>query len=65
MNRRVPWWQAFAFVPLLVGLFVGEQRLRSLRSHQTVRVIIVLVFGLLNLWLKAQDRRSGGNSVTR
>jgi hypothetical protein len=57
MNRRVPWWQAFAFVPLLVGLFVGEQRLRfSPAGHQTVQVIIVLfIFGLLNLWLKAQD----------
>ena len=57
MNRRIPWWQAFAFVPLLAGLFVGEQRLRlSSTGHQTVQVIIVLfVFGLLTLWLKAQD----------
>jgi hypothetical protein len=57
MNRRVPWWQAFAFVPLLVGLFVGEQQLRmSPTGHQTVQVIIVLfIFGLVNLWLKAQD----------
>jgi hypothetical protein len=57
VNRRVPWWQAFLSVPLLVGLFIGEQRLRlSLTGHQTVQVIIVLfVFGLLTLWLKAQD----------
>jgi hypothetical protein len=57
VNRGVPWWQAFAFVPLLVGLFVGEQRLRlSPAGHQTVQVIIVLfIFGLLNLWLKAHD----------
>jgi hypothetical protein len=57
VNRRVPWWQAFTLVPLLVGLFISEQRLRlSLTGHQIVQVIIVLfVFGLLSLWLKAQD----------
>ena len=49
------WWQLYLIFPLLIILFALDSRLRiSTRGHQAVQLgIIVLVYGLIHLWLKA------------
>jgi hypothetical protein len=54
-NSRPRWWQLYLTFPLLIALFVLDARLRiSARGHQAVQIgIVLLVFGLIHLWLKA------------
>ena len=49
------WWQVYLTLPLLIALFVLDGRLRiSPRGHQAVQIgIVLLVYGLIHLWLKA------------
>ncbi len=54
-NIRPKWWQVYLTFPLLIALFVVDSRLKiSTRGHQAVQIgIILLVYGLIHLWLKA------------
>lgn len=54
-NVRPKWWQVYLTLPLLLALFAVENRLKlSSRGHQTVQIgIVLLVFGLVHLWLRA------------
>ena len=55
---RPKWWQLYLIFPLLIALFMLDNRLKlSLRGHQVVQIgIILFVFGLMYLWLKANAR---------
>ena len=55
---RVKWWQLYLAVPLLIGLFMLDSRLRiSVRWHQAVQIgIILFVYGLIQLWLNANAK---------
>ncbi len=57
-NLRPKWWQLYLSFPLLIALFVVDTRLRlSTRGHEAVQImILVLVYGLIHLWLKANAR---------
>ena len=57
-NIRPRWWQLYLTFPLLLALFVLDNRLKiSTRGHQVVQIgIILLVYGLIHLWLKANAR---------
>ena len=52
---RPKWWQLYLTFPLLIALFILDTRLKlSERGHQAVQIgIILLVYGLVHLWLKA------------
>ena len=52
------WWQLYLALPLLILLFFADNRLKlSVRGHQVVQIgILLLVFGLIHLWLKANAR---------
>ena len=52
---RPKWWQVYLVLPLLAALFAVENRLKlSARGHQATQMgIVLLVFGLVHLWLKA------------
>jgi hypothetical protein len=54
-TARPKWWQVYLTLPLLIALFILDSRLRlSVRGHQAVQIgIILLVYGLIHLWLKA------------
>lgn len=56
-SPRPKWWQLYLALPLLVILFVADSRLRiSARGHQAVQIgIVLLVYGLIYLWLKANN----------
>jgi hypothetical protein len=51
------WWQVYLTLPLLTALFIFDNRLKiSERGHQAVQIgIILLVYGLVHLWLKANE----------
>jgi hypothetical protein len=55
MKARPKWWQVYLTFPLLIALFILDSRLKlSARGHQAVQIgIILLVYGLVHLWLKA------------
>jgi len=55
---RPKWWQLYLTLPLLIGLFALDNRLKlSLRGHQVVQIgIVLLIYGLMHLWLKANAR---------
>jgi hypothetical protein len=57
-QNRPKWWQLYLTFPLLMALFVVDSRLKvSTRVHQMVQIgIILIVFGLIHLWLKANAR---------
>jgi len=57
-KARPKWWQLYLTFPLLVALFVVDSRLKvSTRAHQAVQIgIVLIVFGLIHLWLKANAR---------
>ena len=59
---RVKWWQLYLAVPLLIGLFMLDSRLKiSVRWHQAVQIGIVLfVYGLIQLWLNANAKALRG-----
>lgn len=52
---RPKWWQVYLTLPLLAALFAVDNRLKlSARGHQAAQMgIVLLVFGLVHLWLKA------------
>jgi hypothetical protein len=54
-NIHPKWWQLYLTFPLLIVLFVAENRLKiSSRGHQAVQIgIVLLIFGLIHLWIKA------------
>ncbi len=51
------WWQLYLTFPLMVVLFAIEGRLKlSTYARQIAQLgIILLVFGLVHLWLKANE----------
>jgi hypothetical protein len=55
---RPKWWQVYLTFPLLIALFMLDNRLKlSERGHLTVQIgIILLVYGLVHLWLKANAK---------
>lgn len=52
------WWQIYLTLPLLVVLFLVDSRLKiSSGGHEAVQIgIVLLVYGLIHLWLKANAR---------
>ncbi len=56
-TARPKWWQVYLALPLLIVLFIFDNRLKiSGRGHQAVQIgIILLVYGLVHLWLKANQ----------
>ena len=52
---RPKWWQLYLTFPLLIALFALDNRLKiTTRGHQAVQIgIVLIVFGLVHLWLKA------------
>jgi hypothetical protein len=56
-TARPKWWQVYLTFPLLIALFIFDNRLKiSERGHQAVQIgIILLVYGLVHLWLKANE----------
>jgi hypothetical protein len=70
---RPKWWQLYLTFPLLVALFMLDGRLKlSERGHQALQIgIILLVYGLVHFWLKANamalskmDQRQFHGTVT-
>src|SRR5512133_68988 len=61
-HTRPRWWQLYLTFPLLIALFVLDHRLQiSMRGHQAVQIaIILLVYSLIHLWLKANARALSG-----
>jgi hypothetical protein len=55
---RAKWWQLYLTLPLLIGLFILDNRLKiSPRGHQALQIgIILLVYGLIHLWIKANAK---------
>lgn len=55
--RRPKWWQVYLSFPLLVALFTLEGRLKlSSGVHLAAQIgILLLVYGLIHLWLKANS----------
>jgi hypothetical protein len=64
---RPKWWQVYLTVPLLIALFALDSRLKlSVRGHQVVQIgIIVLVYGLVHLWIKANAKALSEMDRTR
>jgi hypothetical protein len=56
-TTRLKWWQVYLTLPLLIVLFLLNSRLKiSERGHQAVQIgIILLVYGLIHLWVKANQ----------
>ena len=56
-NANPKWWQVYFTMPLLAILFIAENRLKiSSRGHEFVQIgIILLVYGLIHLWIKANS----------
>ena len=54
---RPKWWQVYLIFPLLIILFAIDHYLKiSSRGHQMVQIgIVLLVFGLVHFWLKANS----------
>jgi hypothetical protein len=65
-NVHPKWWQLYLLLPLLVGLFMVDFRLKlSTRGHQIVQIgILLFVYWLVHLWLKANEaaQQSAENS---
>jgi len=57
-DARPKWWQVYLTLPLLIALFMVDNRLKlSERRHQAVQIgIILFVYGLVHLWLKANTK---------
>ena len=54
---RPKWWQLYLTFPLLIALFIVDNRLKlSARGHQALQIgITLLLYGLIRLWLKANE----------
>ena len=72
-SARPKWWQVYLTFPLLIALFMADNRLKlSERGHQAAQIgIILVVYGLVHLWLKANvkalskmDQRQFRGTVT-
>ena len=52
------WWQLYLTLPLLPALFLVERRLRlSAGGHLAAQIgIVLLIYGLIDLWLRANAR---------
>jgi hypothetical protein len=52
---RPKWWQLYLTFPLIIALFMLDSRLKlSSRGHTIVQIgIVLLVYGLVHLWLRA------------
>ena len=52
------WWQVYLTFPLLIALFMFDSRFKiSSRGHTIVQIgILLLVYGFVHLWLKANAR---------
>ena len=70
---HLKWWQVYLTLPLLIALFMLDHYLElSVRGHQVMQIgILLLVYGLVHLWLKANatalsrvDRRQFNGTVT-
>ena len=61
-HARPKWWQLYLTFPLLIALFALDARLKiSVRGHQAVQIgILVLVFALIHLWLRANASALAG-----
>ncbi len=57
-NSHPKWWLLYLTFPLLIVLFVLEHQLKiSTSEHGAIQIgIIVLVYGLIYWWLKANSR---------
>ena len=55
---RPRWWQLYLTLPLLLALFLVERRLRlSAGGHLAAQIgIVLLIYGLIDLWLRANAR---------
>ena len=55
---RPKWWQVYLTFPLLIALFAVDSRLKlSIRGHQAIQIgTVLLVYGLIHAWLKANAR---------
>ncbi len=56
--RKPVWWLLYALIPLLIGLLIIEHDLvLSLLGHELVQIgILVVVFGLMALWVRANEK---------
>ena len=56
-NIHPKWWQLYLTFALLIALFILDNRLKlTVHGHQAVQIgIILLVYGLVHLWLKANE----------
>ena len=56
-EKKPKWWQLYLTFPLLIALFVMDNRLKiSSRGHQIFQIgIILLVYACVHLWLKANS----------
>ena len=54
-TRGPRWWQLYAMLPLLVGLFLLEMRLPFSETGHVIAQLVILgiIFGLVHLWLRA------------
>ena len=60
-NAHPKWWQVYLTFPLLVALFMLDHSLKlSERGHVVVQIgILVFVYWLVHLWLKANQAAMG------
>ena len=58
LKSRPRWWQLYLTLPLLPALFLVERRLRlSAGGHLAAQIgIVLLIYGLIDLWLRANAR---------
>lgn len=58
VNVRPKWWLLYLTFPLLIALFILEERLKlSAGMHQALQIgIVFLVYGMIHWWLKANAR---------
>ncbi|MFN8381906.1 MAG: hypothetical protein U0V02_08210 [Anaerolineales bacterium] len=54
---RPKWWQAYLTLPLLITLFMFDHSIKlSERGHEALQIgILLLVYGLVHVWLKANE----------
>jgi len=64
---RPKWWQVYLTFPLLIALFALDSRLKlSVRGHQAVQIgILILIYGLVHLWIKANAGALSGMDRAR
>jgi hypothetical protein len=62
LNTRPRWWQLYLTFPLLIALFFLDHQLNiSTRGHQAIQIgAVLVVYGLIHLWLKANARALSG-----